>query len=42
MSYAEWLKKQEDNWIFPNEPDLDWEAESFNVQLEEDEVEEND
>ncbi len=42
MSYTEWLKKQENNWIFPDEPDLDWEAESFDVQLGEDDAEEED
>ena len=42
MSYADWLKKQTDSWIFPNEPDLDLETESYDFQLDEDENEEND
>jgi hypothetical protein len=42
MSYTDWLKKQTDNWIFPDEPNLDWDGESLDIQLEEDEDEEED
>ena len=42
MSYADWLKKQEDSWIFPDEPNLDWDKDSFDFQLEEDDDEEED
>lgn len=42
MSYADWLKKQEENWIFPDEPDLDWEEDSLDFQTDEDDAEEED